>query len=120
MDERLLTNVISLETRLIDAIQAIKENHNRCVIVQSGEKVIGVVSEGDVMRALLRGADVHTPIEDWVSHDFKFLSIVDYQKALDLMRKHGITMVPVLDENFALLDVITLVDILQKVVLVES
>lgn len=115
MEERLSANLIPQELRLIDAIQAIKENRNRCVIVYSGEKVVGVISEGDVMRALLQGADIHSPLEDWLSHDFKFLPAADYQEALELMRKYGITMIPVLDENFVPRDVITLVDILQRV-----
>jgi len=115
MNERLTSSVIPQEARLIDAIQIIKENHNRCVIVQSGDKVVGVLSEGDVMRALLRGADIHSPLEDWVSRDFKFLARLDYREALNLMRKYGITMIPVLDQNFGLLDIVTLVDVLQRV-----
>lgn len=115
MEERLSANLIPQESRLIDAIQAIKENRNRCVIVHSGDKIVGVLSEGDVMRALLHGADIHSPLEDWLSHDFKFLPTADQQEALELMRRYGITMIPVLDENFALRDVVTLVDILQRV-----
>jgi CBS domain-containing protein len=120
MEEQLIPHVIPLEVRLIDAIEVIRENRNRCVIVRAGEKVVGVLSEGDVMRALLRGADVHSPIEDWVSRSFKFLPAIDYQQALDLMRQYGITMIPILDANFALIDVVSLADILGRVELRQS
>ena len=120
MDKKSLVNSIQVEERLIDAIQAIKENQNRCIIVKSKEKVVGVISEGDILRALLQGVDIHSPMQNWISHDFKFLSSLDYQQALDLMSKHGISMIPILDKNFLLLDVITLVDLLQRVILKKN
>ena len=117
MDKKLFTNFIQDDERLIDAIQAIKENQSRCIIVKSNEKVVGVISEGDIMRALLQGVDIHSPVQNWISHDFKFLHSLDYQQALDLMSKHGISMIPILDNKFMLLDVITLVELLRLVVL---
>lgn len=115
MEERLKAHVIPQESRLIDAIQAIKESRNRCIIVHSGGKVVGVLSEGDVMRALLHGADIHSPVGDWLSHNFKFLPDLDYRDALELMRMYGITLVPVLDDGFSLQDIVTLSDILERV-----
>ena len=115
--QRLASIVIPLSARIIDAAQAIRQNHHRCVIAVSDGKVVGVLSEGDIMRALLHGSDVHGPIADWVSHGFKFLRSPDRQAAFALMRKHGITLVPVLDAAFRLTDVITLIDILDHCVL---
>ena len=115
MENKNFTNSIQDKERLIDAIQAIRENQNRCIIVKSEEKVVGVISEGDVMRALLQGVDIHSPVQNWISHDFKFLTSKNYQQALDLMTRYGISMVPILDNNFMLLDVITVVDLLKLV-----
>lgn len=115
MKKKYISNSIQDKERLIDAILAIRENQNRCIIVKSEEKVVGVISEGDVMKALLQGVDVHSPVQDWISHDFKFLTSKNYQQALDLMTKHGISMIPILDNNFMLLDVITVVDLLKLV-----
>lgn len=120
MDQNLDSLVIPVNARLIDAIQVIKENKNRCAIVVSLDKVVGVISEGDVMRALLHGAGVHSPLEAWVSHGFKFLSEHNYQQALELMRKHGISLIPVLDQEFHLQGVITQGDVLSRVVLTAN
>ena len=117
MEKKNIVTSIQVEERLIDAIQAIKENQSRCVMIKSNEKVVGVISEGDVMRALLQGIDIHAPLYDWISYDFKFLKSYDKHLALDLMRKYGITMVPVIDENFMLIEVITLQEILEDVML---
>mgnify|MGYP001192640834 CR=1 FL=1 len=112
MKEKLRKHVIFSGGRIIDAIEAIRETRTRCVVVLEDSKVVGVISEGDIMRALLAGSDVHSSIEGWISRDFKFLSAPRPDKALELMHKYGITMVPVLDASFGLQDVLTVVDIL--------
>ena len=119
-ESRLASIVIPLSARIIDAAQAIRENRHRCVIAVADGKAVGVLSEGDIMRALLHGTDVHCPIEDWISHGFKFLRTADKAAAFALMRKHGITLVPVLDEDFHLIDVFTLMDVLQDCELKEK
>lgn len=119
-ENRLASVVIPLSARIIDAAQAIRENRNRCVIAVADDKVVGVLSEGDIMRALLHGSDVHGPIADWVSHGFKFLRSRDLPAAFALMRKHGITLVPVVDESFRLTDAITLMEVLDRCVLTDE
>ncbi|MEO7083886.1 MAG: CBS domain-containing protein [Gemmatimonadaceae bacterium] len=101
--------------RLLDAAEAIARNRSRCVIVVDGDKVTGVISEGDLVRALLSGSDIHAPLGPFVQVGFKFLERRDLARALELMRVHGISLVPVLNEAFALSDVITLADVLASV-----
>ena len=101
--------------RLLDAAEAIARNRSRCVIVVDNGKVTGVVSEGDLVRALLSGSDIHAPLAPFVQVGFKFLEKRDLTRALGLMREHGISLVPVLNEAFGLSDVITLSDVLARV-----
>lgn len=115
MKSKFYNLIIQCDARLIDAIELIKDNRTRCVIVCMKEKVIGVISEGDILRALLANTDIHAPLEGWVSHDFKFLSTQDYQQALNLMIEYAITIIPILNNNFELVDVISSKDILAKV-----
>lgn len=105
---------------LLDAAQAIAANRSRCVIVMSGGKAVGVVSEGDLVRALLRGTDIYSPMQPFIHHGISFLSKRDMGKALDLFRSRGISLIPVLNEELGLEDVITLQQLLASVTLVES
>ena len=114
MTDRLDELTLPLSARLIDAAQTIRENRSRCAIVISDERVVGVISEGDILRALLQGAEVHAPVSDWLSHGFKFLETNDFAAAFDLMRRHGITLLPVIDADFHLKDAITLADVLAR------
>lgn len=116
MTDRSLTEfVVDEHATLLDAIETIERNHSRCAVVCSGEKVLGVISEGDVLRALLRGVEIHRPVEGLYNVAFHFLTEPDKQRALELFRQYGISMIPVLDEAFTLKGVVTLRELLGKV-----
>lgn len=105
---------------LLDAAQAIARNRSRCVVVVDSGKAIGVLSEGDLVRALLRGTDIYSPMQPFIHHGIVFLGEKDMGRALTLFRTHGISLIPVLDETLMLRDVITLNELLAQVRLVPS
>ena len=115
MKKELIENTIQNNVRLIDAIKAIKQNKNRCIIVCNKNKVIGVLSEGDIMSALLNKINLHSSISNCMNVNFKFMTELNYQKALELVLENGITMIPIVNEEFHLKNVITFFDILQNV-----
>ncbi|HLH31872.1 MAG TPA: CBS domain-containing protein [Terriglobia bacterium] len=99
-----------------EAILQIEQNNCRCVVVVGrGKKrtVTGVFSQGDVLRAILDGVDVHTPLNRVVSPTFKYLKSRDLAKAADYIRR-GLTLVPVLDNSYVLKDVITFFDVMDS------
>ena len=100
---------------LLDAAHAIARNRSRCVVVVDQGKAIGVISEGDLLRALLHGTDIYSPMQPFIHHGMVFLDKKDMESALVLFRRHGISLIPILDETFRLRDVITLNDLLTHV-----
>ena len=96
-----------------ETIAIIQNNLSRCVIVLNDNgKVIGVFSEGDVLRAILNDIDIHTPLKKVISPSFRYLKDNDMLKAYNLVKSFGITLIPVVDANFNLKDVITIFDVL--------
>ena len=95
-----------------DAITVIQRNASRCAVVRGASgKVVGVFSEGDVLRALLRGNDIHAPLRNLVRPSFVYLR----ERNLDEARVHirdGLSLVPVIDSEFFLQDVVTIEDVL--------
>jgi CBS domain-containing protein len=120
MEARLSKFVIPLGTSLLDAIEVIKHNRSRCAVVTNADTVVGVLSEGDIMSALLHNTDVHAPIDGFIHYDFKFLSERNLPKALDLMRRFGVTLIPIVDDRLRLLDTITTVDVLSAATVGET
>ena len=120
MEARLAKYVVPLGSTLLDAIEVIKHNRSRCVVVTSADTVVGVLSEGDIMSALLHNADVHAQIDSFIHYDFKFLSERNLSKALDLMRRFGVTLIPIVDHRLVFIDVITTADVLGAATLGEG
>ena len=100
---------------LIDAVAKMNKNRSRTVMVVDDGKLTGLVSEGDVMRALLRGVHTSVPVSEVANRSFRFLDRVDEAAAFRLFKDHSFGLVPVVDEAFRLVDVITLDQVLARV-----
>ena len=116
MEELLKYTVLDSQT-IKDTALVINHNHCRCVIVRNQSNiVVGVVSDGDIIRAILEGISLYSPVSQIVSHSFKYLRDSDMSSAYQYFRNDpGVTLIPVVGLSFQLNDVITIHDILNYV-----
>lgn len=92
-----------------EAIDIIDEYHDRVVlVVNEEEKLIGIVSQGDIIRALSSGKNLYSYIGDIFRTDFIYATKKDMEYIVQIFRKKKITLLPIVDEEFRVLDVITL------------
>lgn len=97
-----------------EAIEVIDANQDRvAVVLNKSDKVIGVVSQGDLIRALISGVNLYSQVETIVRPSFFYLEERNLEKAYTIFKKTQITMLPILDQEFHLVDVINLQDIYQ-------
>lgn len=95
-----------------ETIDKIDESHDRVVLVLNDEeKIIGVVSQGDIIRALSSGKNLYSRVEGIIRPGFLYLNIRDMKQAYQMFKKKKITLIPIVDKEFNLIDVITLKDI---------
>ncbi len=105
---------------LKEAAQTISGNASRTAIVVSSfkeQKVIGIVSEGDIVRALLADASIHTPVQEIMKRDFTFLTkkqSEDRPNIRSLFLGRGFGLLPIVDEDMQLLSVVTMLDFLRE------
>lgn len=99
---------------ILDTARAIQQNNLRCVFLTDGGKIVGVCSQGDIMKSLLRGGNVHVPVEKIMMTNLRYLRSRDWDTAQQWIRELGITVVPILDDNFRLIDAITLPMVLDR------
>lgn len=98
-------------TTIMDAISVIQNNNSRCVVVlNENNKVIGMFSEGDVLRVILSGIDVYTTLSSVIKPSFHSLMTRDLVEARKLIVR-GITLVPIINSEHHLESVITIQDI---------
>ena len=93
----------------IDKIDASKDRV--AVVVNDVNVIIGVVSQGDIIRALSAGKNIYSRVEGIIQPGFLYLNERNMEKAYTIFRKKKITLLPVVKENFKLESVITLTDI---------
>jgi dTDP-glucose pyrophosphorylase len=84
-----------------DAMAALDRGAGRISLVVDGNgRLAGVVTDGDVRRALLDGASLADPIARIVVRDYASVAIAEGRpQALELMRARRIAAVPVLDDE---------------------
>lgn len=109
---------VTCDTSLRDTILEMTSRRLGCAVVLDGERVVGIVCDGDLRRMMrryqqldslnLRARDIMTPSPKTVKPQ-------EYAvKALDLMRKNAITQLVVVDEQGSYLGVLHIHDILRE------
>lgn len=99
-----------------EALAQIEENKNRAVLVVDDlGRVSGLLSQGDIIRALASGANLFASVGQFSSPSFMYLKSRDLEKAYQLAKTRGMTIFPVLDDDFKLIDVLTLFDVFDYV-----
>jgi len=95
-----------------EVLEQFESYNNRVAIVTSASnKVIGVVSQGDILRALSAGIGLYTPISQIIKNSFLHLYERDMEKAYPIFKKTLISLLPVINEENELIDFITIGDV---------
>lgn len=93
------------EKTLFDALWAINNNAKGIVfIVDSKNRLSGVLSDGDIRRLLLSGHNLQEKISGVIKNKFAFVKAGDsYEKMLSKIT-YRIKILPIVDSNFRVLD----------------
>ncbi len=99
--------VIADTASIRDAMAAIEKNSREVVLVHDDQQaIIGVITDGDIRRALLNGLTMATNAAEIMSRNYISVQLhTDRAAVLDLMKSVRISHVPVLDHNRHLLGI---------------
>lgn len=111
--------VVESRGSLLDCLRVIDRGGCGASIVVDGESLlVGLVTDGDVRRALLSGADLGDPLLPFVqSKPLVVTTAVSRPHVLDLMRSRGVALVPVIDPEGRVIGVHSLTEFLSPRVL---
>lgn len=79
-------------------------------VLDSDRRMAGTITDGDIRRALLAGASVRSGVETAMHRDFSFITDRHDIRTLKNLRDRNITLVPLLDENRRLVEIIDLTE----------
>ena len=109
MNNSLSMYVIQEGASILSALQSINENTKGFLIVNNEvNKVVGVLTDGDIRRAFIAGATTNDSINDFAVRKFTSLSIKnDLSDAIEIFKIKAIKFLPSLNENGELVNIIT-------------
>lgn len=85
------------------------------VVVDEENRVLGIVTDGNMRRAIIKGIDFKTPIQDIMTKNPIVISYKsNKEEALQLMKKYEIRHIPVIDEKNKIIDIFLWNDFLKN------
>lgn len=105
--ERLLNLCGNSSLSIVDAMKKIDENAKGILFITTEEeKLVGVVTDGDIRRWLINTANLTSKVEDVMNRHPKFLYVADRIKAVTYMKEKKIHALPILDNNDKIVDIV--------------
>jgi Mg/Co/Ni transporter MgtE len=105
--------IVKKNETLKSIIEKIVLNSHRAVLVIDKKKVIGLISEGDILKSIIYKKDLNANAFSLMNKSFKFLNRKDYSEAKKIFKKHLCSIIPVVDKNMMLKEVITLDELIK-------
>jgi arabinose-5-phosphate isomerase len=104
---------VQADDLLSDVIQLISEKKVGFAVISRDEKPIGMFTDGDLRRALLKNASIKDPIKLWMSSDPLFINENSLAiNAAEIMEKNKVSSLIVVDKNLCLRGVVNFQDLL--------
>jgi len=106
-------HIITQDLSLIDAlrrINSIKSDPLVLFVVDTDNRMVGTLTDGDSRRALIAGFSVDNPIKKVMHRDFNFLrkGVNDDVHHLQELKKKKMKLVPLLDEDNRIVEIVNL------------
>lgn len=96
---------------VMDTLERIRERG--VIVVNETGKVCGVLSQGDIIKALAQGRGMFSRITSIYSTSFMFLNERNMEKAFEIFKRKNLCLIPIIDKDYHLEDVLTSRDLLR-------
>ena len=92
---------VLVEQKISDALLSLESSASEiCLVVESNETLIGTLTDGDIRRALLKGATLDSPLQPYIHTNFTSVHpSANRATVLDLMQARSIRQIPVINEQ---------------------
>ena len=108
MRKYIISETASVSDALV-AINNITHDGELLIVVNAAQQMVGSLTDGDIRRGLIAGAELTDTINKIMHSDFKFIKQEDYDVAhLKSFRDRRIMFIPILDAENHVVDVVNL------------
>lgn len=108
MDDRFENFTVSEKTGIIDALKKIDANRQGFVVVVEDGVVLGVLTDGDIRRAIIKGTMNAESVSTVYTRNAKMVHVTDgFETVTELFKNQAIKFLPIIDETGKLVNIIT-------------
>jgi len=106
----MIKNLTCLKTKtLLETINIINENtKGACFVVDEKEKLVGVITDGDIRRSILNNVNLESKVSEILSSDFVFGKKSDSYDDLLSKLSEKVKIIPIIDKNGKVVDYLEL------------
>ena len=90
---------------ILEAIKVLDETHERIVLIEEDDILLGVLTDSDVRKWILKNGDMAEKVTEVMTRQPISVTWENRGLAVRLMQRHGIDAIPVLDGGGRLLDI---------------
>ncbi|BBM87741.1 nucleotidyltransferase family protein [Candidatus Uabimicrobium amorphum] len=95
---------ISKNNSIKNAIKKLDETGKKILVVVEEDRLIGVVTDGDIRRWILQNESLNDKVEKIMNRSPKYLHQNEIDNANDFMIENGIDAVPIVDDHHQVVD----------------
>ena len=108
--------IVKIEDSINTAIEKILVNGQRTVIVTDKNKVVGMISEGDILKSLVYEKKFNTNLASIMNKNFKYLKYKSFNQTdvEKIFVNYLCQIIPVVDKGLKLKEVVTLEKFIKK------
>jgi D-glycero-alpha-D-manno-heptose-7-phosphate kinase len=100
--------IVDTDTPISQVLSEIEQNHNGAVFVSNDQgKIVGIATDGDLRRFLIKSADVKAPISVCMNRSFAYAVKGATREYILKLLDHRVHILPILDEEGRLFDIVT-------------
>jgi dTDP-glucose pyrophosphorylase/predicted transcriptional regulator len=85
------------------------------IVIDNEEKILGLITDGDIRRAIIKGINLQTPVKNIMTKNPIIMTKKDNKNnALNLMKQHDIRHIPIVDDNNKIVEIYLWKDFLKN------
>ena len=108
MNRYIIKQNVSVKDALV-VLNQISSDTQSLLVVDEGQKLVGTLTDGDIRRGLIAGAELTDTVSGIMNKDFKFILASEFNLAqMKSYREKNILFIPVLDEDCHIVEIINL------------
>ena len=100
--------IVSKNETLESLMQKMTINAHRTVFVLEKKKMIGLITQGDIINSLIYKKKFNSTAENIMNKSFVFLKKKDFNEAKKIFKKYLCPIIPIVNSMFELIDSISI------------